>query len=68
MVLEPEVFDYIKGDDTPFEQEPLITLSNEKQLKAYKHDGFWQCMDTLRDREKLEALWNSGKAPWKVWE
>lgn len=67
MVLEPGVFDYIEGDNTVFEQTPLVSLSRDKQLKAYKHQGFWQCMDTLRDKEKLEALWNSGKAPWKVW-
>ena len=66
-MLEPEVFDYIEGDSTVFEKEPLVTLSKEKQLKAYKHSGFWQCMDTLRDREKLEALWEEGNAPWKVW-
>ena len=68
MVLEPEVFKYIEGDKTVFVQEPLITLSNEKQLKAYVHNGFWQCMDTLRDKEKLEQMWEQGNAPWKVWE
>lgn len=67
MVLEPEVFNYIEGDSTVFEKEPLVTLSKEMQLKAYKHSGFWQCMDTLRDREKLESMWASGEAPWKVW-
>jgi len=67
MVLEPEVFRYIEGDTTVFEQEPLVTLSKESQLKAYKHDGFWQCMDTLRDKEKLEKMWMDGTAPWKVW-
>lgn len=67
MVLEPEVFDYIEGDTTVFEREPLVTLANEKQLKAYKHSGFWQCMDTLRDKEKLEKMWAEGSAPWKVW-
>jgi glucose-1-phosphate cytidylyltransferase len=67
-VLEPKVFDYIKGDDTPWETEPLETLAKEGQLMAYKHTGFWQCMDTLRDKNYLEKLWNSGKAPWRVWE
>ena len=67
MVLEPEVFNYIEGDSTVFEKEPLVALSKEMQLKAYKHSGFWQCMDTLRDREKLESMWASGEAPWKVW-
>lgn len=67
MVLEPEVFSYIKNDSTVFEKEPLVTLSKEKQLKAYRHAGFWQCMDTLRDKEKLEMMWADGTAPWKVW-
>ena len=65
MVLEPEVIDYIDGDNTVFEKAPLQKLSSEGQLKAYKHDGFWQCMDTLRDKQKLEELWMSGNAPWK---
>lgn len=67
MVLEPEVFDYIDGDETVFERKPLMTLADEHQLKAYKHSGFWQCMDTLRDKEKLERMWADGSAPWKVW-
>ena len=67
MVLEPEVFDYIEGDSTIFEAGPLVKLSQENQLKAYRHTGFWQCMDTLRDKEKLERMWNEGNAPWKVW-
>ncbi len=67
-VLEPEIFDYIKGDEVPWEREPLETLAKEGQLMAYKHRGFWQCMDTLRDKNYLENLWNSGKAPWKVWK
>jgi glucose-1-phosphate cytidylyltransferase len=66
-VLEPEVFDYIDGDDTQFEHAPLRRLAEDGQLMAYKHDGFWQCMDTLRDKKLLERLWNSGAAPWKVW-
>lgn len=68
MVLEPEVFDYIEGDSTTFEKEPLERLAEEGQLMAYRHDGFWQCMDAIRDKNQLEALWNSGKAPWKTWK
>ncbi len=68
MVLEPAVFDYIEGDATMFEQAPLRMLAAEGQLKAYKHNGFWQCMDTKRELEKLEEMWASGKAPWKVWK
>ncbi|GAB4230499.1 MAG: glucose-1-phosphate cytidylyltransferase [Stanieria sp.] len=67
-VLEPEVFDYIDGDDTQWEKEPLERLAREGQLMAYKHDSFWQCMDTLRDKRRLESLWSSGQAPWKTWE
>lgn len=67
MVLQPQVFDYIEGDMTAFEQEPLERLAREGQLMAYKHEGFWQCMDTQRDRVKLEELWNGGDAPWKIW-
>lgn len=67
MVLEPEVFDYIDGDGTTFEQEPLENLSIDGQLAAFKHNGFWQCMDSLRDKEKLDAIWDSGCAPWKQW-
>ncbi|MDO4284747.1 MAG: glucose-1-phosphate cytidylyltransferase [Eubacteriales bacterium] len=68
MVLEPEVLDYIEGDQTVFEREPIERLSAEGQLMCYKHAGFWHCMDTMRDREKLEAMWEGGSAPWKVWE
>lgn len=67
MVVEPEVIQYIKDDTTVFEREPLERLASEGRLFAYKHYGFWQCMDTLRDKEKLEKLWNSGDAPWKLW-
>ena len=67
-VLEPGVFDLIEGDATVFEKEPLETLAREGQLVAYKHRGFWQPMDTLRDKTQLEAHWRSGKAPWKVWK
>jgi glucose-1-phosphate cytidylyltransferase len=66
-VMEPAVFDYIDGDETQFEKEPLERLAADGQLMAYKHDGFWQCMDTRRDKHVLEALWDSGKAPWKIW-
>ena len=65
MVLEPNVFKYIKNDDTVFEREPLEKLASDGQLMCYKHTGFWQCMDTLRDKEKLEKMWASGHAPWK---
>jgi glucose-1-phosphate cytidylyltransferase len=67
-VLEPEVLEYIDGDDTMFEHAPLERLAAEGQLMAYKHDGFWQCMDTLRERQILEDLWMTGSAPWKTWE
>ena len=68
MVLEPTIFNYLDGDDTVFEQDPLNKLVEKQQLNAYIHKGFWQCMDTLREKEKLEKLWASGKAPWKNWE
>ena len=67
-VLEPEVLDYIRGDETTFERESLERLAADGQLVAYKHAGFWQCMDTLRDVRLLEGYWQSGKAPWKVWK
>jgi len=67
MVVQPEIFDYIEGDHTIFEREPLEMLAQEAQLMAYAHEGFWQCMDTQRDKYKLEQLWESGHAPWKVW-
>ena len=67
-VLEPGVFDYIAGDDTLFEKEPLEALSADGELMAYQHDGFWQCMDTLRDKRLLNSLWDSGQAPWKTWK
>lgn len=67
-VLEPEIFDYIDGDETQWEREPLERLARAGQLMAYRHDSFWQCMDTLRDKRFLETLWQSGDAPWKVWE
>ena len=67
MVLEPEIFDYIDGDDTVFEKKPLETVAAEGQLKAYMHKGFWKCMDTQRDKEQLEKMIASGEAPWMVW-
>ena len=68
MVLEPAIFDYIAGDETTFEKEPLEAMANMGQMMAYKHDGFWKCMDTKRDHDQLETMWNKGQAPWKVWE
>ena len=68
MVLDPKVFDYLTGDDCIFEQEPLRRLAAEGQLMSYQHKGFWQCMDTMREKTELENLWKSGHAPWKVWE
>ena len=66
-VLEPGIFDYIKDDSTIFEREPLENLTKDNQLAAYRHNGFWQPMDTLRDKNTLEELWSSKNAPWKVW-
>ena len=66
-VLTPSVLDYIEGDASIWEREPLERLAEEGQLSAYQHHGFWQPMDTLRDKQHLEALWQSGRAPWKVW-
>jgi glucose-1-phosphate cytidylyltransferase len=66
-VLEPEVFDYIDGDDTVWEHEPLEGLARDGELMAYRHESFWQCMDTLREKVILENFWSSGEAPWKLW-
>jgi glucose-1-phosphate cytidylyltransferase len=66
-VLEPEVLDYIDGDDTQFEKAPLEGLARDGQLVAYRHESFWQCMDTLRDKVLLEKLWQKGNPPWKTW-
>lgn len=67
-VLEPGVFEYIEGDATQFEHGPMERLAKEGQLMAYKHSGFWQCMDTLRDKKLLQDLWDSGRPPWKTWK
>lgn len=67
MVMNPDIFDYIEGDTTIFEREPLEQLAAKSQLMSFYHDGFWQCMDTQREMHKLEALWQSGQAPWKNW-
>ena len=66
-VFEPKVFDYIEGDPIHLEREPMERLSEEGQLMAFRHDAFWQCMDTLRDKRLLEQLWHDGEAAWKVW-
>jgi glucose-1-phosphate cytidylyltransferase len=66
-VLHPDVLNRIEGDDTPWELAPLESLARDRELMAFRHLGFWQPMDTLRDRNQLERLWESGKAPWKVW-
>ena len=68
MVMEPEIFDYISGDEMPFEDVPLQTLIKNNELNAYIHRGYWQCMDTMNEKNKLEKLWASGNAPWKIWE
>lgn len=68
MVMQPEVFGYIENDSTVLEKAPLERLADDGQLMAYRHEGFWQCMDTQRDKERLEKLWAEGKAPWKVWK
>lgn len=67
-VLEPHVLKYIESDSMPWERDPLQRLAAEGQLSAYKHHGFWQCMDTLRDVQLVEKLWMEGKAPWKIWK
>jgi glucose-1-phosphate cytidylyltransferase len=67
-VLEPGIFEYIEGDNTQWEKEPLERLAIEGQLMAYRHKGFWQCMDTIHEKQLLEKLWQSGQAPWKTWK
>ena len=66
-VLEPQVFDYIESDDTAWDYGPMPRLAADGQLMAYQYEGFWQCMDTLRDKKLLDRLWESGDAPWRVW-
>ncbi|MCM1089526.1 MAG: glucose-1-phosphate cytidylyltransferase [Muribaculum sp.] len=68
LVCNPKVLDYIDGDEIMLEREPMERLAAEGNLACYKHRGFWQCMDTLRDKKRLEELWYSGQAPWKIWE
>ncbi len=68
MVMEPSVFDYIEGDSTVFEKEPLENLAKDGQLMVFQHTGFWKCMDTQRDHRQLEEMWQKGEAPWKIWE
>lgn len=68
MVLEPKIFNYINGDSTVLETGPLEALASQGELMAYMFNGFWQCMDTKREMDKLQGLWDSGKAPWKVWK
>lgn len=68
LVFEPRVFDYLEGDRSSLESDALERLAADKQLVAYRHDSFWQCMDTVRDMRLLESLWASADAPWKVWE
>jgi len=67
-VLEPEILNYIEDDNTYWEKEPMVNLASESQLSAYEHCGFWKPMDTIRDKTELQNLWDSGKAPWKIWE
>ena len=67
-VCEPQVFSYLKDDYTIWEKEPLQQLARDGQLMAYKHYGFWKPMDMLRDKIELDNLWNTGKAPWKIWD
>jgi len=66
-VLEPSIFDYLNSDGDAFEGQPLKELARTGQLNAYQHDGFWQAMDTLRDKNQLDAMWNKGNPPWKLW-
>jgi glucose-1-phosphate cytidylyltransferase len=68
LVFEPKVFDYLEGDDSSLEADALEHLAADRQLVAYRHDDFWQCMDTLRDKRLLEMLWHEDRAPWKVWD
>ena len=67
MVLEPQALDLIEGDETAFERGPLQKMAEMGQLAGYIHRGYWQCMDTLREKQQIEALWGAGNAPWKLW-
>ena len=67
MVFKPQIFDFIDGDNTSFEKEPMERLVEKQELMGYIHKGYWQCMDTLREKQQIEKLWNSGNAPWKIW-
>ena len=67
-VFNPEIFQYLENDQTILERKPMIELQKKGQLMAYRHSDFWQCMDTIRDRETLEELWNSSNPPWKLWK
>ncbi len=68
MVFNPQIFDYLEGDQSMLETDSLERLVAERQLAAYRHEGFWQCMDTLRDKRQLESLWQAGRAPWQLWQ
>ena len=67
LVFEPRLFDYLAGDETNLEADTMERLASDGQLAAYRHEGFWQCMDTLRDKRLLETLWNAGNPPWRTW-
>ena len=66
-MMNPEIFSYLKDDNTVFEREPMQRLVSEGQLMSFFHEGFWQCMDTQREMQLLEKMWQSGEAPWKIW-
>ena len=66
-VLDRKALDYIDGDETPWEREPIVRLTRDRQLAGFRHAGFWSCMDTLKEKNYLEDLWSSGQAPWKIW-
>lgn len=68
MILEPDIFEYIEGDHVVFERDSLGKLARERRLAAFRHTGYWQCMDTQRDKTLLERVWEEGNAPWKTWE
>ena len=68
LVCQPEIFNYLESDECSLEADALERLAAERQLAAYRHEGFWQCMDTLRDKRLLDSLWQEQRAPWKVWE